>query len=153
MSKYMRLMGGVVSVAVIFLLTGCTPEARIEATLVDGRITFIICDPIQVQHLSVDASMTRGDSYLKTVWRASGGANWPAGQLLSYGVTPVGFTDNVAPTSIEKFHGYALLVLNSPDEGDPQQTLQTRSLSFDLNLLKEGKWLSGHGQISSSPCK
>jgi hypothetical protein len=153
MHRVARTVGTAAAVCCLLLLTGCTPEARIQATLVDGRITFIVCDPIVVQHLSVGASVTRGDSNLSTVWRASGDANWPAGQLLSYGVTPVGFTDNVAPTSIEKFHGYASLVLNSPDEGDPQQTLQTRSLSFDLNLLKEGKWLSGHGQISSSPCK
>jgi hypothetical protein len=153
MSKYMRLMGGVVSVAVIFLLTGCTPEARIEATLIGGHIAFIVCDPIVVQHLRVDASMTRGDSYLKTVWRASGDASWPAGQLLPYGVTPVGFTDNVAHTSIEKFMGYVYLVLNSPAEGDPQQTLQERGGNFDLSRLEEGKWLTQEGQLSSSPCK
>jgi hypothetical protein len=153
MSKYMKLMGGVVSVAVIFLLTGCTPEARIEATLVGGHLAFIVCDPLVVQHLSVEASVNRGDQNTKTVWRASGGASWPAGQVLSYGVTPVGFTDNVAPTSIEKFQGYVYLVLNSPAEGDPQQTLQERGGNFDLSRLEEGKWLTQEGQLSSSPCK
>jgi hypothetical protein len=49
--------------------------------------------------------------------------------------------------------GYVYLVLNSPAEGDPQQTLETRGVAFDLSLLKEGKWLSQHGQLSSSPCK
>jgi hypothetical protein len=68
-------------------------------------------------------------------------------------VTPVGFTDNVAHTSIEKFMGYVYLVLNSPAEGDPQQTLQERGGNFDLSRLEEGKWLTQEGQLSSSPCK
>jgi hypothetical protein len=153
MHRVARTVGTAAAVCCLLLLTGCTPEARIQATLVDGRITFIVCDPIVVQHLSVGASVTRGDSNLSTVWRASGDANWPAGQLLSYGVTPVGFTDNVAPTSIEKFQGYVYLILNSRAEGDPQQTLEKRSDNFDLSRLEEGKWLTPEGQLSSSPCK
>ena len=151
----MRRGLGVAALAVsaLVLLTGCIPEARIFATLIDGAPAFLICEPIVVETIDVD-EVPKGSEIddSRPLWSARGDGDWAAEYILIMGETPQGFSSLKDATSHDPEAQLLELVLNSGRHKDLPKELDIRAATFFPAALVEGKWVNQVGDVKTDPC-
>lgn len=82
-------------------LTACTPADRVAVRIIDGEMTFVVCDRVTVEEIVVlvsDESNQGGD--LITYWDASGDGVFGSSDKITYGAAPDGFETSVGPTPL-----------------------------------------------------
>lgn len=141
------------AVSALVLLTGCIPEARIFATLVEGEPAFLICDPILVHTINVD-EVPNGSEIddLRPLWSARGEGDWAAEYILIMGETPDGFSSLEDVTYHDPEARLLQLVLNSGRHKDLPKELDIRAATFDPATLTEGDWVDQVGDVKLDPC-
>ena len=145
-----RVAALVIAPVIVLALYGCVPESRIEASVVNDRVVFAICDSIEVDSVRVDGFSTDaspGDE--KVLWQISGEGFWPAGYKLALGVAPEAWVTEAEVLPVDLASEEIYIVLNPPET---TETADTRVATFDPTLLDEGKWLSQTGELRNRPC-
>lgn len=151
MTQCRNVASVVVCAIALLALTGCTPEARVQAKLVHGAVEFVICDAISVKAVRVDGyEFGANKSVEVTLWQLSGDSRWAPGHRLILGKTPSNWVESMQPTRPDLSANEIYLVLNSPSQ---TVASDTRVATFDPRLLSEESWLTQDGHSSSAPCR
>ena len=143
----------VLALSALVFLTGCTPEARIFASLLNGAPAFLICDPIAVA--AIDVSEVPDGAEIddkRDLWSLRGAADFGTESLVRMSKVPPGFIAQEDAALYDPNAQLLEIALNSGRHEDLPEELDIRVASFDPATLIEGMWVNQVGEEKSDPC-
>lgn len=143
--------------AITLVGAGCAPrdplpKDKMAARVIQGILTFDVCDPVPVNTLSVSvlpfADLPSGQ---REVWRASKQAGETSIGALGFGQLPDGFIASVLPESLDFSRVSVTVEFARLDSVG--SVLAARSGVFDGRDLSADFWIDQDGDHATQPCK
>ena len=147
----LKIASGALALAALLGLTGCSPESRIAARIVDSQLVFALCEPIVAQQVQVLVRAPGNDeAEPPTYWRVTGNGSFEASDQVTYGVSPEGFDEVTEPTSLPTDESRILFYVDRLDSnGDFLSGVSANLVAEDLS---EDYWLHEGGSRTDEPC-
>lgn len=144
-----RYIPAVAVVAVVLILTGCTPRDKASVRLQGDRLEIVPCQTIVADKV---LTYVRPDGQRTTaqVWSLNGKGTFDPDHPLTYGVEPQGFTSDSGPVAFDYEHSFVSVSFYPLEPSS--SGVGKISLAFDGVKLVPGKWLRSDGTVSASPC-
>jgi hypothetical protein len=129
-------------------LTGCGASNHLAASVSDGHLRFALCDPLDVNGVSVWASHD-GENWRK-VWSAWGRTFLVAPLDVRVGVTPNGMTEEVALQPLKREDHLIQVYFERRDTSG--NVISDAWTEFELTQIPSHRWLSSTGGTRSTAC-
>lgn len=140
------LGGAAAAVALILVLSGCTPSPPIYARLEDGVPTFMVCSAGRPTSIEVKVA-DRGTVDYGLVLSTTGSGEVPTGSPLTYGVPWSGWQTDVGPLTFDPDDvAISLVLVRSADQSD---LLNAVFAGWDLT---SDHWIDDQG-VEHEPCR
>jgi hypothetical protein len=131
-------------------LVGCTVADPIAVRLVDGTLTFAVCEDVDVDHL-VAEQVFRDEKPNRavTIWEASGEADILNGTLITFGMSPDGLSETRSATEPTDRPSMIAISLKHDENGSYGSGMTG---TFPMEKITEDEWLDADGSTRETPC-
>lgn len=128
-------------------LTGCGASNHLSASISDGRLGLALCDPFDINAVSVWAS--DGEEW-REVWSVRGDTTVVAPLEVRVGVAPNGMTEEVAFQPLKREDHLLQVHFERTDAAG--NAISDAWAEFELTQIPTERWLSSTGGTRSTAC-
>jgi len=141
---------GVMCVATVLSLIGCTPLDRLSARFSDGALQFASCHTVEANEIAVLVRSDDDATMLEPIWLVEGEVRVRPGDVFTVGMTIDGLVtviEGTVPSSATEIY---FSVGQRDDNGGFSDV---RSDRFFVADLREDEWTRSNGTRGDQPCE